>query len=480
MTRGDARREALRRKMKNVILGVVFSTAACAAVGSVSTMGRSLGGFSKAMGAFRVYFGASVVFSKRDVTVTTDMHTKYRAAYAYSDAGAQTFFGTWGAAVPAVPAGRDNVGDVAQVVGNPATALGAWRADSGRTFVFTGEMPANWLEHKADGAGWVLADVETAVTTSMMTRAMFAPLAVDPLPSHQGFVAEDDYVAKASDVTNLSYHTLGLRLEAGLGFRCIDTMTLFLKLSYRFDHKDKKVKNFKEDVFFKTPGEMKAFRAANGSALKENLIRSSFIYNNGWIASGMKVTADVKETVGVMGGLEWQPVRMLALSVYAGIKRYAVEVTYDGGDFAYPGTVGMYTESFTQENSRQKLLISQKGIKRTMKAVRWPVAFGGDVRVIFCGINGLHFGLEYTSFQTDLTFDKKVEDSDATAVAAVDRENARPMETFLTNPLSQPAAANFKDGLGTHQFAATDVVNVFTAKVEVRDLTLSAGYTLSL
>ena len=471
--------------MKNVFLGLMCSTVAFAAVGGMS--GRSLGGLSKMSGAFCLYVGASAVFSKRDVKITTDMRTQYRASYVYANPGDQTFVGSWGLATPGALAGNDHVGDVVQLAGMPANAVGAWQQSFGRAFAFTGERPSAWLRNAANGAGWVAADVVTDVTDAILERAMFAPMDAALLPDNKAWIPMSDYAAAGHDVTTLNYHTLGLRLEAGAGVRVADTMTLLLILSYRFDRKDKKAKNFREDVFVETRGQDVTFVSASANtSLTGNLIAASFGYNGGRLASGMKVSADVHETFGIMFGVEWRPVQMLALDLRAGVKRYTVDVHYEGGDLAYPGTTGMYTEAFKLVNRRHRLLVTQKDVKRTMTATRWPVVFGGGLRVVF-GLHSLHFGMDCTAFEADLTLNKKTGNSGTSSpvtrgVGASDNtatEEGAKGSTRLTNPLTQPTAAQFQDGYGVHQFAATDVVNMLTTKVEVVDLTLSAGYVLS-
>ena len=120
-----------------------------------------------------------------------------------------------------------------------------------------------------------------------------------------------------------------------------------------------------------------------------------------------------------------------------------------------------------------------------MSAVQCPVAFGGGLRVVFGNMHCFTAGVECAMFETDLFFEsvaeeKKDKEDDNTSQNSPRKGNKK-SQIILKNPLSVPQQANLKDGTGIHQFAPTgDVVNTLTSKIEVQDLSISAGYTLML
>jgi len=167
------------------------------------------------------------------------------------------------------------------------------------------------------------------------------------------------------------------------------------------------------------------------------------------------------------------------------VKRYTLDVSYVGGDYAYPGTVGMFSDNFTKSNDRYKLLLDRKSLTRSLKGTKWTWTIGGELFATIACIHNIRLGLEYSSFSHEWTADSK-----SSTNKSDDKKSDNTSETKgtsgsanlnLSTPYSAaPGRGDYVNGTGIHQFAATDAVNSIAAKVEVSDLTITAGYVLTL
>ena len=492
--------------MKNLITGIALATAAVTATAATAPMGsvgQSMGATGGFFGPFKIFLGLSGLWSKKDVKVTTTMTTKYNAAYAYAADGTQLFSRGWDGGATQNLTGHaapdPNVDQVHDITRIPADlSANGWPQTASRQFLYDGKVTGKWAvgqDANANGRNPVAADVVDR-TAAIMSRAMFNPR-LQGAPADKAYVAAADYKATAETVNKLDYSNWGIRVEAGVGYSIMDELTLFILLSYNWnlgEKDDKDAKNTAKDVSFETKGDDKTFKAANGTAdLKAKLNLESFKWNASKLASGVQVTAKVEETFGIMGGLEWRPTEMIGLYAKAGVKRYALEVLYEGGDFAYPFTAAQYTDAYTKANNKFKGLISQDKKSRKVTATEWPFAFGGGIRIIFMGMHCINLGIEYATFDADLSVDSgKDDDDDKSNSNSNSNSNnnnnnnneSKGADLTLANPFTAipGAAGDIKAaGTGTHQFAPTgDVVNTITTKVEVQDLTISAGYMLTL
>lgn len=475
--------------MKSVITGIVFSFAAvglCAATGGMSAAMRAGGGSMAAsegrLGPLRLYFGLRGAYSLKNVKVTTHMTTTFKAGYLYAPKGAQTFETRW------MLDAEDAAGVENRVRPLAAQALAGFAnfpANVSVKFAFDGAQPSHWLiDTRNDGndAPWDAGDVGSATRAHILAACFDNERAGGNL-GQKAWVESGDRAAHAQNMTTFDYSEWGLRLEGGLGFNILGNLTLFVLCSYKFDFKSKDAKTSQDDaVFTQLAEEYTTFDAADGSTkIKADLLSASFAYNKNVLASGVKIATKVTETFGVMGGLDWRPWSALSLYVKAGVKRYALEVSYEGGDLAYPGTVGMFSDAFTKENGRYKLLRAQGKDVRKMTAIAWPIAFGGGVRAV-CGMHSFDIGVDYATGVEKLsvansTKPKAPKKGETHGYTTENMLHKRSLESPYNG---NPTQAQMRDAMGTHQFAATDVVNRIETSVELSDLTLSAGYMLSL
>ena len=473
--------------MKRVIMGVALAVSAaglCAAtrgVGSAMRSGNSVMASEGKLGPVRFYFGIKGVLAVKDVRVISHMTTSFKAGYIFAPRGSQTFETQWNSDYD------DKRGTAGYVRPMATTDLGLGDVSAATTtFVFDGTHPSRWLVDGGAAGAWAVGDLQ-ASTEAIIRAACFDNARRQSALVDKALVPSADRVAHGQNVTNFDYIGWGMRFEGGLGFNVVDNLALFVLCSYKFDFKNKDAKTSQDDASFAQSVEQAVtFDAAGGTAkLSGDLLRASFAYNNNELASGVKITAKVTETFGVMGGLDWRPWSALSLYAKVGVKRYAFEVSYEGGDLAYPGTVGMFSEAFTKENGRYNLLVAQGKDVRKLKAVGWPLAFGGGVRAVY-GVHSLDLGVDYASCEQKLSLENsKTTKSSTKKKDGDDAEGYTTENTIqkrsLTNPYSgTPSYAQMRDNQGIHQFLATDVVNAIETKVVLHDLTFSAGYTLTL
>lgn len=471
---------------KNLITGVAFAlVAATASAASMSGTAQSLGRMGGQARSFMAYVGLSGVWSRKTLKIRSEMKVDYKAGYLYAPDGTNVLAGDWGTDQP----GNDYAdGGNSRVLGVhhtgvaslngvvPATANAGFFAGNGALprfwHVSTSTNNRNYGDH---------ADDVKEATVENMTWALFAPGAAAALPDDKAWIQPENYTVKGGNVTDLEYTNWGLRLELGLGYRVMDGLALFLTLGHKFEFDHKDGKNAKDGLFFETQGTDKKFRAADKATdVTAKLDLASFAHNKNQIASKIKVTAKVKESFGVTGGVDWRPSPMFSLSLRTGVRRYDVEVVYKNGDYAYPGTTAYFTETYTQNSGRNRLLISQENESRKMTAVEWPVVFGAAARLVIMGVHCIGIGVDYTSFESKLSVAK--ESGANKTDEKNDSDKQTPSELRLANPYENAATgANIKTGTGVHQFVPQgNVTNTLTTTVEVQDLSISASYVLTL
>jgi len=500
--------------MKNLITGIALTTAGALMAQSpmmgakaVSGMGGVLSG--KAFGRFSISLGVSALMSRKSITTTTTMITQYNAAYLYAAENAPTigqergWFGSQGQAglaadnltqspvfaPPAIMTLRVN-GAVPQVAANELTVA---RQRAGLHFLLSGKLPDEWVSITPVTAGGAPLDIGVAnagvaavINNPTWRQMMLAALSMNGQAAStvRAGVKESERRAVAETSTKYNLTSWGIRPEVRVGYRALDGVELYIGARYLFDLSGKDSKNNEKKVNFVVQKVERNIKAQDPqvSLKKVDLIRASFAYNNAQLATGVTIKTQVTETVSFYAGFKWRPVPALSVFGIVGLKRYAVEVSYKGGDYAYPGTVGMFTDTYTKANGRYKLLISRQDTTRSLKATVWPFTFGGGLSVVLGGVHNMTLGLEYASFVSEIRPENSTENDDMdkkkVQSESVDHKEA---EVQLQNPYdTAPEFAQWQNGSGIHQFTATEVVNSLSAKVDVCDFTVTAGYMLTL
>ena len=471
--------------MKNLITGIALATAAVTAFAEapVGSVGRSMGSMGGMFGSFKLFLSLQGVWSKKDVKVTTDMTTKYNAGYAYAADGTRLLGGDWVRNDAAARAGAA-MGDAARSWGiwlqdnNEGNALGVTK----RYEILYAGTRDQWYASAVLGGGNVRPGQTAAsvvnLNATILKHALFGGAAA--LPADKAYVAPADYSVTSQVEKTLDYHEWGIRVEAGAGYCILDELTLFILGSYTWTFDQDDTKNKATGVAFETKGAEQGFKAADGTTdLKGNLTLKSFGWADKNLAKDVTIQASVQETFGIMGGLEWRPAEMFAIFLKAGVKRYAIEVTYEGGEYAYPFTTSQYADTFLKTNEKYKMWISQDKKSRTLKTTEWPFAFGGGLRVVFMGMHCINFGIEYATFDSEVTGESEDKDSDKD-----NKKTSESAELELANPFSAAPSVYThvqQAGTGTHQFAPTGkVINTVSTKLDVSDLTITLGYMLTL
>ena len=455
--------------MNKFLAGITLMSVACGAHSATMAFQKTntLGTITKGMGHFRVYLSVHGVYSQRKVTLKSMMTTRFNAGYLYAQNAVQTLERRWDDAVVAAPA----AGEVLGIAGVRPAGLTTRFSDVPAAFMFSGSSPREWIV--SDGGGVFNDDDATLATRHVMEKALFYREANANVPTDKALVDAKEREAHAGAEANFEYDVFGVRAEIGLGYRVLRNLTAFLAVSYRFDSDDKKAKkNVVNDMTFETKGMQETFSAPGGRALSANLVGASFAYNEARLAQGMKATVKISESVGFMFGVDWVPCPMFAVAIKAGFRRYDLEVAYEDGALAYPGTTGMFVDAFTKDNGAFRLLASQKDTKRLLQGVAWPFVMGASASFVIARLHRFTLGMDYTLFNAELTTDGGDEHKQTDAEGSVVR---------LASPYSVgPTFAQMRDGSGVHQFLASGVTNTLTAKLEVQELGVFGGYTIAL
>ena len=399
----------------------------------------------------RVLLGISGVYSYKSVVLEGVMTTEYDAGYILPYSGVRTLRSSWDDA-PQVPASND----FAAAVHDWQGAIAGLNARDARKLVFCG-WTQNWPRY--NGAAWTLEQC----TPSVVERALCAPSGDF---GRSAYVLPNTYHAEAPFSYKPSFGSWIVRLSFGVAYDITEIFSCFLTVLYALDLNRYGDHNTKDGTSFVTEGLQGSFKSVRGTE-EANLIKASFAYNEGRLASGVSVSARTEETFGVMAGVSWWPDAILQIHVEAGVKRYVMEAIFSGGDLAIPGTLGAFARSFTHSGDRCKLLVTQG--KRTLYAVKWPLVFGAGVR-LSAGVFMLTFDVGYTHFEAKLESIADNETSSGTGEVL-----------SLNHPFTEaPGLGEVVDGDGIHQFKALDVRNVIHARMECEDWTFGVGCMVTI
>lgn len=446
--------------MKHLLAGMACAVSLTlgAATGAVSQKAMQSSSMCGSLGAMKFYMGLGVAFAHRTVKLTSAAKTTFNAGYIFAPPEVAPFTGSF--YTPMLDAG----GAVSAVAQDGSVGFGVATARAAYAVVYGGAVPKQW---RVGGAN-------VAATKAIMQDAML-DLTQAALPTNKAWVADADREATSSVVTTLDHGSWGIRLQGGIGYNLMDELVAYCMLTYKIEF-DQASSGNTQTVSFATQGKAVNFSAAAGNAnLSSNLVLASFGYNDNNILSDVKVKVKIAETFGIMGGLEWKPVENMSIFANIGAKRYVVDVSYSGGDVAYPGTDTVYTKSFLEKDGKTRRLVTQDGVTRKWSATEWPLAFGGGVNFVFCGRHNAQIGLEYSTFDVKLGVAR---DTNGTPT-----DDKKGLSVEASDPCADHAfaAKDFKNGYGVHQFAAKEVVNTLSVtKLEVSDFTLFGGYMLTL
>jgi len=464
--------------MKNLMTGIALAAASLATVPQAEascTMG-SMGKLVNALGNFTIRLGLEGVYSRKKVKTTTEIVTSYNAGYLYGPDGANLLVGNWTQPLPAAPGLNDilNLGFNA-VVNNVPQAL----VDVGRMYMYNGILPAQWLR----GVTLFKPAARDMAAAAFCDPALGAQNP-DILP-HRKLVESSKHDASASRTSDIDCSGWGMRIEGGLGYKFLPTLTGLVLVSYNFDISGKHEKDRTvSELDFKTEGVVEKLKFLLNTEADANLVETSFAYNSGVIAQNVSVTANVKETLSIMGALEYAPSSCLGIFLKAGVRRYDLEAKYTVEDLAFPGTVGAYTDDFVQNNGRHVLLISQKGSTKSLinKGTAWTFAFGGGVSIVFADIISVKLGVDYATFSEDLKHTPDNSKTDGDKSESSDNKDVAGAQLTMSNPYEAPptAAQMRAHSQGTHQFVATDVVTTFKTRMDVTDLSFNLGLSVRL
>ena len=422
------------------------------------------------VGASGLRFGVAFkgVLAKRDIKMTTSAQTMYTTRFVVHDWNGSVFTGAWNVPNPAVAprVGRPGVFYM-HVATNQQRVAGGHTVQNAIGLVRTGAGPATWHQH--NGAAGVVN------ITDALLPAIFAGSSTH---ARIGMLESANYEVKAEHTANMDVNMFGIRGVLEVGYDVSKGVMLFINAGYMYQFEDKRVKDQKE-VSYKVHDDKETdFTAVDGQYTfkKKGLTALPFGWNKGHLTTGLQAKASVKETFSVVGGLTWKPSENIGLSAFAGVRRYELAVSWEGGSWAYPGNPNLYAEAFRTENNVSKFLIKNEK-KHELTAINWALVFGGEFLFMINENHNVTFGISYSSFDAALHADKK-KSSDSK------RDDSR-SEEFVQIEMANPigtvnAAADMAVPTGWHMLDATNVSTKLAGKLEVTDLTITLGYKFTL
>jgi len=460
--------------MKYLTKGIALSMfAAAATVVAAPAVTQSM------MGVAGLHVGVAVkgVFAKRDVKMTTSAQTMYTTRFVGTADNGNVFTGNWGA-VGAVAAGG-NAGGAADagitrygVVAQNAAVAAGHTVQQAIDLVRTGVLPAQWSTN-VNAAGPGLANVAAAAVP-----AVFAGINNS---ANVGMLDEGKYAPKAEHTANMDLNMFGIRGVLEVGYDVSEDVMIFVNAGYMYQFEDKNAKDEKEVSYEVKDDAETDFTAVNGNATfkKKGLTALPFAWNKGHLTSGLKAKASVKETFSVVGGLTWKPSDNIGLSAFAGVRRYELAVSWEGGSWAYPGNPNLYVEAFRTESNVSKFLIKNEK-KHELTAINWALVFGGEFLFMINEHHNVTFGISYSSFDAVLHAENKSSSDSNSADSKNDSEGEEFLQVAMANPIGAVGVANMAIPTGWHMLDATNVSTKLTGKLEVTDLTFTLGYKLCL
>lgn len=440
--------------MKNLIRGVVVG---CAVTLSLSAATRTV---SCGSGPVKFIFRASAVFTKRDVSVSSqaEIGCKTGILYNATEGDRQVFNGGWNT----VTAPPINDGDLARLLA--ADYVGFERQVRRRELYHTLAWNT-WPVYNAGRLRW--EEAPFAVDTARQReRVMYQVLTVD---TYYSSLRERAYHGEHKNT--FDDFVFGLRVDVGFLYSFLKQWGVFMTVGWKLEMDRKKDKGEISDVSFSVDKKMEEFQGL-GEKDKFDITKKIFAHSQGMLATGVKVTAKIKETLSVMAGVCWSPVEKLSFMFSGGVRRYVLEATYSGGVATIPGTASSYASGYTRKSGKSQWLVSpDKEVKLTGTA--WPVAFSFMVGYNIYQMHNFFVGVEYATFSKELK-------GDVQGAKAEDAEQAYGA-CALKNPLLEtPTAAQVADPMNIHQSAATDVELRYRTKIDVTDVGGVIGYTIAL
>jgi len=459
---------------KGIAFASVFALPLSAAMGSM--------GSSMSKSPLRFYLSLGGVYKKKDVKVTSEVIAEYNTSFYAVGDNANVFANGWDQN-GATPANANDVMALAGLNHGPIAAVvnDAARINIARTL----QLPTNILAQPNGGGGAVITASSTI--QNALVRVITVPLAGGNL-NQAGVLKDDRYSVSATHTSNLDIGNFGVRLDGGIGYAILDELVIYASGGYCFEiggDKDKSSSTLNLEL--KDNDKETEIKAADGTTkiTKKGLTNKPFAWNKNKVTKDLKASATVKETVNIVGGLRWMPADMIELYAFAGVKRYEVEVSYDGGYLAYPGRPELYVEDFRKKDDVHKLLVKNEKTY-TLKETAWPFTFGGGLNIVFCDMHHLGFAVEYASFDMELaggeakSSDSDKKDDDKKDSSSDSSEKYIETET-IGNPIGDVTLANMAPNIQSwHMSDAKDVKYKIKSKVDVGDLTFKLAYTISL
>ena len=440
--------------MKNIFLGIMVGF--CALSAEAATRAVSCG-----TGPLKFLFRISGAFSQRNVDVRSRVELNYKAGYV-----AREIDGTGVLFEAGMGAGAfEGLGDPVSLLGNDDT--GSLTAEGRRKIFHTLEFPALW---PTSNGPYVYLPTALFWSSEMGWRLF------------QDFILNGDNGSLFSEVKerfahgeradNFSSFVFGARVEVGFLYDFVPSFGAFVSVGWKFEAPPKD-KGILLDKDFSVEDREETLRGYS-SDVNKRLLGKAFAHNNGRIASGVKIETKVQETLSVMAGLRWCPVRPVSVWLSAGVRRYSLEATYSTNAVAMPGTPASYAPNFVYDGGKSKLVVApDKSIK--LRGSAWPLAVSLAVGFNVGGVHNLILGVDYCSFSQDLDGrdpDKKKDEVEK-------GYGALPVE----NPL---AAVMPEDGdivnrpSEFHQSVAKDVELRYYSTIDVRDVGVVVGYTMTV
>lgn len=349
--------------------------------------GRGLG----SQQAKKMFFSvsASAVLSVNELKVTTASKVGYDASMIFSDQGSVFDFNV---AVPAV-ADRAN-GDLRPIL---AGAYGELSERAYLNSLYFLRAPQRWCAHDQVQADYVFADCDE----SMFHKALFHPTD-NNAPRHKIILPFQTYDVFGKQDTSFKFVDLGVRVQVCAGGRVLPSTSCFLSASFQYNSESKGA-DHEETVNIVAFDDRKTeVQALSGErSFKEGVALAPYQWSNSMILKNLSLVVSSKEKFAFGVGVA-HDLNAFTFSVNGGLKQFCLDLTYKGGDYAFPFAGGSYSDNYLD---RAGLWIKDQDRSVSFTQNVWTGYISALVSYKLNNTCKISFSFEYSSFKRTLKSD---------------------------------------------------------------------------
>ncbi|MCY4414584.1 MAG: hypothetical protein OXC30_06380 [Alphaproteobacteria bacterium] len=323
------------------------------------------------------------------------------------------------------------------------------------------------------GAGGIVDTTEDQYIDTLFGAAG----AANNVRDHSAHIAAKEYTADADRMDSLDLSRFVLDATAGISYMVNDKMHVWIRGSYSFGGQlgQKANAGLVKGDYSLTSNKTEEFDAASGAhKVKADLMYLTYKPFNDRLVKETELMTTVEESFSVVVGACYMPTEHFSIEAGLGVRRYAVDATWEKGVYSYPHAINALNDAYHSENGVTKFA-AKYDKKVTISENFWPLVLTLGASYIH-GSHHIQFGLSYASFEGALTNkEAKAEDSSSATASFAGSKRVQ------ASPVAAPVAGNFRapNAVQHWTMGRIDSMNVlYKAKVSVTDFSIHLGYVL--